>query len=165
MAGASGGRFAAADVVTGAYGDLAAEDPAPATSPLREPRPALDEGPHLSYALQWVVFAIGALVGFVVLARRTAQDDADDLARADAYAASRAGDGRPAGPADAVHGPLTGPSPHAAAVGRGGGGRAAGRCREAVRGPRRGAPVRPIGCNATPSVPHSHHAATGDTAR
>lgn len=80
LAEASGGRFSASDVVTGAYGDLAAEEPAPATRPQPEPRPALDEGPHLSYAMQWVVFAIGALVGFVVLARRTAQDDADDRA-------------------------------------------------------------------------------------
>lgn len=67
-------------LVTGAYGDVASETPAPATSPLREPRPALDEGPHLSYALQWVVFALGALVGFVLLARRTAEDEAADAA-------------------------------------------------------------------------------------
>ncbi len=80
LAAASGGAFTAADVVTGAYGDLAAEEPAPATRPQPEPRPALDEGPHLSYAMQWVVFAIGALAGFVVLARRTAQDEADDVA-------------------------------------------------------------------------------------
>ena len=72
-------------LVTGAYGDLASESPAPASSPLREPRPALDEGPHLSYALQWVVFALGALVGFVLLARRTAEDDAA-LAAGDAPA-------------------------------------------------------------------------------
>ncbi len=69
-------------LVTGAYGDLASESPAPSTAPLREPRPALDEGPHLSYALQWVVFALGALVGFVLLARRTAEDDAADAAAA-----------------------------------------------------------------------------------
>ena len=101
LADASGGRFAAADVVTGAYGDVAAEDPAPATSPLREPRPALDEGPHLSYALQWVVFAIGALVGFVVLARRTALDDADDShlgVGAGAHGASPADGSGPTGP-------------------------------------------------------------------
>ena len=168
MAGASGDRFAAADVVTGAYGDLAAEDPAPATAPLREPRPALDEGPHLSYALQWVVFAIGALVGFVVLARRTAQDDADDSrpgARADAYAASRADDGRPARPGGRR--PRTA---HGAVPARDGRRprRRRTRCWTPPRGgPRPAArgPVRPIGCNATPSVPHSHHAATSDTAR
>ena len=80
LADASGGRVDAEDVVTGAYADVASEDPPPAVAPAPEPRPALDEGPHLSYALQWVVFAIGALVGFGVLARRTAQDDADDLA-------------------------------------------------------------------------------------
>jgi surfeit locus 1 family protein len=34
------------------------------------PLPALDEGPHLSYALQWFSFAVIALVGGVLLARR-----------------------------------------------------------------------------------------------
>jgi len=64
------------DVVLGAYGQLGSEAPAAAQAPVALPMPALDEGPHLSYSMQWVVFAIGALVGFVVLARRTAQDEA-----------------------------------------------------------------------------------------
>lgn len=34
------------------------------------PLPALDAGPHLSYAIQWFAFAAIALVGGVVLARR-----------------------------------------------------------------------------------------------
>ena len=33
-------------------------------------RPSTDLGPHLSYAFQWWVFAIGALVGAVILLRR-----------------------------------------------------------------------------------------------
>lgn len=61
---------------TGAYGVLAAERPAPTDAPTPLPRPAVDEGPHLSYSLQWFVFALGALVGFVVLVRRTAGDRA-----------------------------------------------------------------------------------------
>jgi len=97
LADASGGRFAAQDVVTGAYADVASEDPAPAVAPAPEPRPALDEGPHLSYALQWVVFAIGALVGFVVLARRTAEDDAEELAARPAGWEGQRPAGRPAG--------------------------------------------------------------------
>lgn len=67
---------------TGAYGVLAVERPAAAVAPTTLPRPAVDEGPHLSYSLQWFVFALGALVGFVVLVRRTAGDDAADRGEA-----------------------------------------------------------------------------------
>jgi surfeit locus 1 family protein len=44
----------------------------PASSPLPRPvpLPPLDEGPHLSYAVQWFVFAAVAVVGFGVLVRR-----------------------------------------------------------------------------------------------
>lgn len=38
--------------------------------PRRWPRPALDNGPHLSYAIQWFSFAVIALVGTVVLIRK-----------------------------------------------------------------------------------------------
>lgn len=47
-------------VHTGAYGIIASEDPAPTVVPTLPRKPALDEGPHLSYALQWIVFAIMA---------------------------------------------------------------------------------------------------------
>ena len=40
------------------------------------PRPQTTPGSHLSYAFQWWVFAVGALVGFVVLARREAAEAA-----------------------------------------------------------------------------------------
>lgn len=42
--------------------------------PVPVPAPELDEGPHLSYAVQWFIFATIAVVGFVVLARREARD-------------------------------------------------------------------------------------------
>lgn len=44
----------------------------PQTAGLPEPSPlpALSEGPHLSYAIQWFTFAAIALIGSVVLARR-----------------------------------------------------------------------------------------------
>ena len=46
---------------------------AAAEEPLRTfPRPATEPGSHLSYAFQWWVFAVGALVGFGILARREA---------------------------------------------------------------------------------------------
>jgi len=50
-------------VYTGAYGLLASEDPAPASAPATTVKPEPDEGPHLSYALQWYVFAIIGFVG------------------------------------------------------------------------------------------------------
>jgi surfeit locus 1 family protein len=37
------------------------------------PPPALDDGPHLSYAVQWFSFAAIALVGGALLARRDAR--------------------------------------------------------------------------------------------
>ncbi|HEX6955360.1 MAG TPA: SURF1 family protein [Agromyces sp.] len=50
---------------TGAYGILVQTGADAAEPPLALPRPVRDEGPHLSYALQWFVFA---LMGFVALA-------------------------------------------------------------------------------------------------
>lgn len=48
---------------TGAYGLLASEDPAPATRPTAVSKPVPDEGPHLSYAFQWLVFALMGFFG------------------------------------------------------------------------------------------------------
>jgi cytochrome oxidase assembly protein ShyY1 len=41
------------------------DDPAPV------PAPTLDEGPHLSYAAQWFIFAVCVLVGWVLAVRRS----------------------------------------------------------------------------------------------
>ena len=75
-------------VYTGAYGLMADEDPAPAERPLAATKPARDEGPHLSYAFQWLVFA---LFGFLGLGyglrqeyRRINEDDPDEMVRAEA---------------------------------------------------------------------------------
>lgn len=65
-----------AHVVTATYGILASEDPAPAGSLQPFPKPELDEGPHLSYSMQWVVFAVMFVGGWVLLVRRQAEDDA-----------------------------------------------------------------------------------------
>lgn len=48
---------------TGAYGIVATQEPTPASAPIVAPKPDLDEGPHLSYALQWYVFALLAFIG------------------------------------------------------------------------------------------------------
>lgn len=55
---------------TGMYGLLVSEDPAAADRPLAAERPAEDEGPHLSYALQWIAFGILAFIGLVWAVRR-----------------------------------------------------------------------------------------------
>lgn len=57
--------------VTEAYGQLSAEDPAPADDGLTPlPPPSTDPGSHLSYTFQWIVFGIMILAGVVYAARR-----------------------------------------------------------------------------------------------
>lgn len=74
---------------TGAYGLLAKESPSAETGKL-ESKPPPDEGPHLSYALQWFVFA---LLGFIGLGWAIRQEyrvvNASDAAEQD-RAAKRA---------------------------------------------------------------------------
>jgi cytochrome oxidase assembly protein ShyY1 len=58
------------DTYIGAYGLLASEDPAPAERPAPAIRPEADEGPHLSYALQWIAFGILAFIALIWAFRR-----------------------------------------------------------------------------------------------
>ncbi|MBX3078023.1 MAG: SURF1 family protein [Cryobacterium sp.] len=80
-----------APTYTGAYGLMVSEDPPAAATPTALPKPALDEGPHLSYAFQWLVFAI---LGFVALAWAVRQEyrnlNADDPAERQRAEARRA---------------------------------------------------------------------------
>ncbi|WP_375400382.1 SURF1 family protein [uncultured Amnibacterium sp.] len=79
---------------TAAYGFVRSESPAPTTAPIPEAQPSADlgtdEGTHLSYALQWIVFA---LIGFFALGltvRRDLRDAGDpDVLVADDRAALR----------------------------------------------------------------------------
>ena len=57
------------EAYTGAYGMLVSEDPAGEHGDLPD-RPERDEGPHLSYALQWYVFIIIAAIGVGYAAHR-----------------------------------------------------------------------------------------------
>lgn len=70
------------EVVAHAYGGLITESPPPAVTPGTLPVPSTDYGPHRSYAMQWWMFAFGALVGFGMLAWRERrvedEDPADD---------------------------------------------------------------------------------------
>ena len=58
------------DTYTGAYGLMKSEDPAPADRPTAVTRPVRDEGPHLSYAFQWFVFALMGFIGLGWAARQ-----------------------------------------------------------------------------------------------
>ncbi len=49
----------------GSVPNVSDADPAPI------PSPTLDEGPHLSYAVQWFIFATSVLVGWVLAIRRS----------------------------------------------------------------------------------------------
>jgi len=61
-------------VYRGWYGRLVSESPsAEAGAPWE--RPVLDEGPHLSYALQWYVFAVMGFIGFGWALRKEARGD------------------------------------------------------------------------------------------
>jgi cytochrome oxidase assembly protein ShyY1 len=75
-------------VYTGAYGLMDTEDPAPATRPLASAKPARDEGPHLSYAFQWFVFAVFGFfgLGYALRAeyRSVNEDDPEEIVRAEA---------------------------------------------------------------------------------
>lgn len=51
-----------------------AEDGGPVEGLQPFPRPDTSPGSHLSYAFQWWVFGLGAIVGYVVLARREAKE-------------------------------------------------------------------------------------------
>ncbi|MBC7290041.1 MAG: hypothetical protein H5T83_01730, partial [Actinotalea sp.] len=78
------------------YGGLVSEDGAAAAGLGRLPAPQTSLGTNLSYAFQWWVFAVGALVAPLVLLRKERRDAAE---AAEADDAGDALDGTPAGPA------------------------------------------------------------------
>jgi cytochrome oxidase assembly protein ShyY1 len=51
------------NVYTGAYGLLRSETPAPPSRPIAAAKPTLDPGPFLSYAFQWILFALAGFGG------------------------------------------------------------------------------------------------------
>jgi len=54
------------------YLDLIASDPpTEGDYPAPVPPPELSEGPHLSYAIQWFIFSIAVVVGWVLAVRRS----------------------------------------------------------------------------------------------
>ncbi|HEX9259838.1 MAG TPA: SURF1 family protein [Acidimicrobiales bacterium] len=55
------------------YVELVEQQPAAAELPRALPPPALDEGPHLSYAGQWFLFSLCAVAGWVLVVRKSAR--------------------------------------------------------------------------------------------
>ncbi|MEC5169593.1 SURF1 family cytochrome oxidase biogenesis protein [Glaciihabitans sp. GrIS 2.15] len=70
---------------TGAYGLMVSESPAADTRPTAKPQPQLDEGLHISYAIQWVIFGIMAFFGLWYAIRQEYRmrnaDDPDEQER------------------------------------------------------------------------------------
>ncbi|HET6301713.1 SURF1 family protein [Microbacterium sp.] len=82
----------AVDLEQTAYGLMASEDPAPAVRPQAVEAPSEDPGPHLSYAIQWILFAIMGFVfiGYVIHTERTRRrEDAEAGAVDQEVAAAR----------------------------------------------------------------------------
>ncbi|WP_058622420.1 SURF1 family cytochrome oxidase biogenesis protein [Microbacterium testaceum] len=65
----------------GAYGLLMSESPAPATAPLTVDPPSDDPGPYLSYAIQWILFALmgfGFITYVIVSERKLRREEAEE---------------------------------------------------------------------------------------
>jgi len=81
-----------APTYTGAYGLMVSETPPAARNPVPLEPPSFgdDEGTHLSYAIQWIVFALIAFFGLGWSVRRSLRDAGDpDILEADERAAAR----------------------------------------------------------------------------
>lgn len=53
----------------GAYGEMVTSSPDSSNGLVLWPAPELTEGPHRSYALQWLIFAVMTVIGWVILVR------------------------------------------------------------------------------------------------
>ncbi|ASK64572.1 hypothetical protein CFK39_00480 [Brachybacterium avium] len=78
------------DLVTGAYGELATEEPA-ADRPVALPYPDTSLGPHLSYAFQWWLFALFFPAALVYTTRRKLRDAAAEEQHEQAEATAQDG--------------------------------------------------------------------------
>lgn len=53
------------DVIVEHYGRVVSEEPSYQSRPLPMPKPTLNEGNHLSYAIQWIIFGVMAFAAFI----------------------------------------------------------------------------------------------------
>jgi cytochrome oxidase assembly protein ShyY1 len=58
-------RINSDSVITEFYGRLVEESPANSEMPIQMPKPSVNEGNHLSYAIQWIIFGFMAFGAFV----------------------------------------------------------------------------------------------------
>lgn len=75
-----------------AYIDLSSSNPPQAPGLVLIPVPQIDEGPHLSYSLQWIAFAILFIVGIFLLLRREVRLRREEAALAAGESATRQGE-------------------------------------------------------------------------
>lgn len=66
------------DVITSAYGQLVSENPAPDTELGAFESPTEDPGPHLSYAIQWILFGVMGFVFIFYMIRTEIQKHRED---------------------------------------------------------------------------------------
>jgi cytochrome oxidase assembly protein ShyY1 len=95
------------DVVEAYVDVLTSSPPEPAGGPQPVAAPELGEGPHLSYAVQWFVFAVCVVVGWVLAVRRSIARRRHDVTVSAAAADAPTPAGSP--PADADE-PATAPT-------------------------------------------------------
>ncbi len=74
---------------TGAYGLMTSEQPSVADRPVAADRPVVDPGPFLSYAIQWIMFAVLAFIGLIWAYRREKRLSAMTGAERDDFRAER----------------------------------------------------------------------------
>jgi cytochrome oxidase assembly protein ShyY1 len=66
--------------LTSAYGVLVSETPPAAQMPYALAAPSEDPGPHLSYAIQWILFAVMGFVfiGYIIRTERRKRGEDDE---------------------------------------------------------------------------------------
>lgn len=67
------------DVIVSAYGRLVEETPAPATALGEFESPTEDPGPHLSYAIQWILFGVMGFIFIFYMIRTEVQKHREEL--------------------------------------------------------------------------------------
>jgi len=73
-----------AETITAAYGIIASEEPAVSDMPLPLDPPSDDPGPYLSYAIQWILFAVMGFVFIGYIIRTERRHRREEIAERDA---------------------------------------------------------------------------------
>ncbi|WP_292836025.1 SURF1 family protein [Microbacterium sp.] len=87
-----GETIGADDIIDGAYGVLVSEDPAVSPVPQAFDSPSEDPGPYLSYAIQWILFALMgfAFIWYIIRTEiQHSREDAEEAAGGESAASVR----------------------------------------------------------------------------